>query len=262
MPPRLTTYQRKIQTLENRMNAEMTAATLSELQRLRRDLIIKLERLDKQRVKINKTDVLNKQYYSSRDMWHSFMDRLRKRLMKIVLAYLGLWVLMHETQAQRVTGLDVKIDWEQIARDYEADLAARIAQTTSSTQRFIARVITDWYHDPTMTLDDLYKTLKTSFGESKAKGIVSIENSHAHNMIIRAVATSVGAKTYWWKTMQDERVCRDEIIGPDRAKYEGCKALHGRVFPVTMEMPPRASHIGCRCKAILILPGGAVVSIV
>lgn len=261
MAYRLTAYQRKIQALEDKMNAEMTAITLAELQRLRRDLNIKLRRLDEQRYKITKGERLNKQFYSSRDMWHTFVDRLKKRLLKIMLAYFGLWILLHEEQVKQVTGMAVDINWDQIKRDYEADLAARIAQTASSTQRFVARVVTEWYHDPTATLDDLYKTLKTSFGDSKAKGIISAENSHAHNLIIGAIATATGAKTYWWKTKQDERVCTKDMIGPDRATYKGCRGLHGRVFPVTMPMPPRASHIGCRCKAILILPTGVEVHV-
>ena len=81
--PRLTSFDRKINTLHEKMQSEMEVAAQAELLRLWRDLNVKLRRIENNKLKIGKIDDigdLKKQYYLSTNLWAEFRDRLRKKI--------------------------------------------------------------------------------------------------------------------------------------------------------------------------------------
>ena len=255
--PRLTSFDRKINTLHEKMQSEMEVAAQAELLRLWRDLNVKLRRIENNKLKIGKIDDigdLKKQYYLSTNLWAEFRERLRKKITKIAFGFIALLILAYLDHAEEVTGIRGEIDERQMAKDYELDLAVRLAQTTTNMQRIIAKEVNDWYHNPHANKDDLIAKIESQFGDYRSKGIGIGEASIVHNDIVLAVANYVGANKWWWKSEKDRKVCDKKLKGPDGLTYNGCRQLHGHVFPITMRMPPESSHISCRCRPKLIFP--------
>jgi hypothetical protein len=255
--PRLTSFDRKINTLHEKMQSEIEAAAQTELLRLWRDLNVKLRRIENNKLKIGKVDdagELKKQYYLSSNLWAQFRELLRKRITKIAAGFIVLLILAYLDHAEEVTGIRGEIDEEQMIKDYELDLAIRLAQTTTNMQRIIAKEVNDWYHKPDAKRDDLIARIESQFGEYRSKGIGIGEASVIHNDIVLAVANYVGSKEWWWASRRNENTCHKKLRGPDGLIYNGCWELHGHVFPITMRMPPESSHFGCFCVPKLVYP--------
>jgi len=182
-------------------------------------------------------------------MWQIFLDRMMSRLIEALLSgYITLQGLI----AMRVTGEPLELDTDLIAQSLQSQLATRITHTTKTLKREVGRKIVSWYNSPGMTNQDIIKQLQPTFGAARASLISRTEITRLDALVQEDTARQLGITQWWWMTKRDQLVCKRPINGPDGKRYNGCRDLHGKVFNIGDKMPPDGSHIGCRCKAILI----------
>jgi hypothetical protein len=265
--PRATHHHRRARAHQSALSREIERITLAELQRLWRDLRIKLRRLDARRPKLATIEKrhLSKAAFFSHDIWAQFQERLLRRLWVVIKrsmnAYHKMWekhikdvataATVASAATEAVTAPTVPWDQEQVAAAHTAELEARILATVSGIQKSVGKLIAAWYHDPAASTPALVSDLEEAFSEQRAKNFASGEVSAVHNRVTDAVAASTGAVAFWVKTMLDENVCVHPMKGPDGGIWNGCRDLHGRVFSIWMPGPPFHKH--CRCERIPIV---------
>ena len=257
MPPRLSAYQRDIRNQCDQLDEVLTSITLAELQRLWRHLrakIMRIEAIRPQAPALQKGAGLAKQYTISQGLWDLFRQHLHDRLLTELMAGTITLDALHAQHLERLLGDPAHIDTGELARAMESELATRITRTTAALQRKVANRIVGWYNSPGSTVKDLLKELSPEFDVVRASLIGQTEVTRLNSKVQDAMAAKLGIGEWWWDTRNDQDVCVRRMRGPDGAYYKGCHELHGKRFPIGTPMPPDASHPGCRCSPILVLP--------
>jgi hypothetical protein len=212
------------------------------------------------RPKLNKRVTrLSKQFNVRQTMWERFREQLKKKLTREALA--GAAILL-ALQSKVLSDDDNDlIDRQAIARRYIDQLGQDIDGITDSIRRDISRKIIAFYNNPEMTFEQLIDSMRIPglIGAARAAMIAIDQIGKLHDHVMMDVADQLGIDRWWWKTMQDNKVCTHRLIGPDGGRYQGCRALHGKIFPIKLKGPPAASHVGCRCKRILITRTGGYI---
>lgn len=134
----------------------------------------------------------------------------------------------------------IEISGAEVARQFEADnvsafgnkpadmIAANIKaglqnEITAATAR-------GW------TTDELNARLRRWMDEARAKTISVTDTNNLMSTVTKIGMERAGVGFWVWQTMEDDRVC------------EECEPLHGRVYSINDEMPPK--HHNCRCIVV------------
>jgi hypothetical protein len=231
------------------MADQMEQIALSELNRLWRDVVVKLRPLANQRPPAQN---LKKASYYAPGLWADFHERMIVRLKEAIESGFVSLLALDNEYLEALFGAPLVIDSEAFAASFEPFLATRITQVTETLKRAVARKITRWYNTPGASMKDIVDALAPDFGLSRAHLIAQTEIASLNSAVQEKIAVSIGVTEFWWNTMRDQSVCKRPLRGPDGAMYKGCHALHGQVFKIGMKMPP--GHPMCRCSPILIMP--------
>jgi hypothetical protein len=249
---RRTEHQRRVDIAEAELEAMIQVIALEELNRLFRGVQLKLRRINQYRPKAHPNHTrLTKADVTGTSLWDLFRGRLRSRLME---ALLGGSISLYSLLTMRVADTPLTLDTDAIARELEYQVGERITQVTNTIKREVGRRIVAWYNSPGMPMQTIINQLRPAFGINRAELIASNEITELDSAVQFQIAAKLGIQKYWWGSKRDSLVCVKPITGPDGKIYNGCRELHGKVFDINMPMPPKGSHIKCRCKAHLILP--------
>ncbi len=248
-----TVHLRRLAREQSRIEAELQAVALSELQRAWRDVRLRLKQLDDQRPKVQQKTRLRKEAYFHADLWSMVTDRLKSRLMERITAGAVSLVAINNDYLLSVLGDGIELDTEAFANTFSEELGQRITQTTDTIRRSTSRKIVSWYNTPGRTLGDITDELTADFGDVRAERIARTEIAFLDEEVQNNTAEQLGIKAWWWSSKQDSEVCTRKLIGPDGQEYKGCRELHGKRFTMDQPGPPKGSHPNCRCDKILIL---------
>jgi hypothetical protein len=248
-----TVHLRKIAREQVRIEAELKAVALSELQRAWRDVRMRLKQLDEQRPKVQQKNRLRKDAYFHADLWSMVESRLRSRLMEKLAAGAIALVAINNDYLLSVLGDGIELDSEAFANQYSDLLGQRITKTTETIRLSTSRKIVSWYNTPESTLQDITNDLSGDFGEMRAERIARTEIAYLDDDVENNIATQLGITAWWWSSKRDSETCTRKLIGPDGNEYKGCRELHGKHFTMDQPGPPEGSHVNCRCKKVLIL---------
>ena len=136
-------------------------------------------------------------------------------------------------------GIEVGYDSYEVVRSYKA--AQKVSRTTDKVREEVGKKITDWFTSDA-PIDDLIESLSGQFGESRARLIAINETTTIGSFMTLDIMRSAGLEKWSWETRKDDIVCPI------------CGDLDGQIFTSRDDMPPDASHIGCRCGAAPVIP--------
>ena len=248
-----TVHLRRVAREQARIEAELQAVALSELQRAWRDVRMRLKQLDEQRPKTGQKTRLRKDAYYHADLWSMVADKLKSRLMDRIKAGAVSLVGISNEYLISVLGDGIELDSEAFANAYSEELGQRITKTTDTLRRSTSRKIVSWYNTPGRTLGDITSELSADFGQDRAERIARTEIAFLDDNVENNIADQLGIKQWWWSSKQDQSVCSRKLIGPDGNEYKGCRGLHGKRFTMDQPGPPGGSHPNCRCKKVLVI---------
>jgi hypothetical protein len=242
---RLTDAARQRSRLQAELQARIEQATHEELQWLWRRVRVKLRTASSQLRKVS--------FYENHAVWERFEERLHKRLIDLVAdGIVPLFTLEEAIARMQPLSDPFEFNYQAVLNQIEADLALQIRRVRVSTQRKVAARINQWFATPGETMEAAVRDLSPHFGRPRADLIAQTEITRAASLIQEHVAGVLGINQWWWQTKRDSLVCTKRLQGPDGAWYNGCRALHGRVFNVGQKMPP--GHPDCRCSSVLMRP--------
>lgn len=225
-----------------------------ELQRLFRSYKHKVRRIDQFRPKANvrgRPKLRKADYTTGTDLWDVFADRMQERLLNALTVGA---ISIHSIMAARWPDKVLEIDSEAIARQLQSGIGTMVTRVSKTIKRQVGRQIVGWYNTPGASMQTIVKQLMPTFDLTRAELIARTEITRLDSLVTEQIAQKIEATEWWWMTLRDQLVCTRNLTGPDGKTYAGCRALHGKTFKVGQPMPPDGSHIGCRCKAILIAP--------
>lgn len=225
-----------------------------ELQRLFRSYKHKVRRIDQFRPKANvrgRPKLRKADYTTGTDLWDVFADRMQERLLNALTVGA---ISIHSIMAARWPDTVLEIDSEAIARQLQSGIGTMVTRVSKAIKRQVGRKIVGWYNTPGASMQTIVKQLMPTFDLTRAELIARTEITRLDSLVTEQIAQKIEATEWWWMTLRDQLVCTRNLTGPDGKTYAGCRALHGKTFKVGQPMPPDGSHIGCRCKAILIAP--------
>ncbi len=146
-----------------------------------------------------------------------------------------------ETAWYAANGKDITIASGEVARDFisgnvNAFGSKPAIMIAENIRAGIKAEIAKAAADPNMTADMLNVRLRRWMDEARAKVISTTDTSNLLSAVTKLAMQKAGAGFWVWQTMEDDRVCAE------------CMPLHGRVYAITDEMPPK--HHNCRCYAV------------
>lgn len=252
---RRTEIQRRLTAEQRRIQDNLARVCAIELARLWRSTRLRIQRINAIRPKTRPQRVnLSKAFVASDSPWDIFTERMRRRLIDelkrgaLSLSVLNAMLVLGE-------GWEAKgweFDTDQFVRMIEPELATRITHVSRTLKRQVARHITAWYNSPDVSMQAVVDILRPAFGTERAALIAQNEITTLDSAVQERMANVMGIQEWWWMTKRDQIVCRSPLVGPDGRKYNGCRELHGKKFTIGQPMPPKGSHIGCRCSTRLI----------
>ena len=255
-PVRRTEIQRQVRYAKRELAEELQLVVQSELNTLYRNIQLKVRRVNAYRPggKIRPRAGLRKvsSEFVTTDMWELFQRRMQSRLMKALLS--GVVKLAALNSAYSLGVAPVEFDSDAFARTIEPEVGERIGKTTTALKREVGRNVVGWYNSPGVPMQFLFNQIQTKFGSARAWTIAQNEVTSLNSKVTENIMDQIGATDWWWSSHQDSLVCTKKIKGPDGRIYHGCRELHGKVFKRGQWMPPKGSHLGCRCDSIILIP--------
>jgi predicted ABC-type ATPase len=246
-----TQYERAIRESKQILEDTLTEVVSQEYSRAWRDIQSKVRRVDAQRNKTWGTNsTLRKANYASGNIWEMLKSRLQARL--VIELKSGALTLAMLSAAKLKVEKSFDFDPEAFVNNLLPEIGERITHAVTTLKRIVGKKILGWYNSPDVTYQDLVDDLKPQFGVNKAALIAQQEVAVLNMKVQEHLGQQLELRDWWWSSHQDQLVCKKPILGPDGKMYNGCRALHGKVFTSNMRMPPDGSHIGC------VLPGQIV----
>lgn len=241
---RLTVFNRQKAKIHAQITRDMEYEMHLELQALWRGIRRKLTRLNRLKIK--------KSVFYQTDMYGQFQERMYDRLISVLES--GLMSLFElETAIWAMRTIEpFTFSYESVLETLRPEIAHLITRTTNYTKRKVAKRVVQWFNTPGEPIKDIVRDLQPTFGLERAHLIAQTEITDLNSRVQQHVASQLGIQTWWWQTKRDHLVCVKPIIGPDGNTYKGCRELHGKRFSITLPMPPKGSHPGCRCDGVLI----------
>jgi hypothetical protein len=185
-------------------------------------------------------------FYDTQSIWAMFMERLENRL-SMSLAQGMLTLAQIEVAYHQDKGEVFSIDPAEMVEAYKPDIGTLIGYIGDETREKVAAEVAKFYNTDGMTMGDLVEKLNTHFELPRARLIAMNETTALNSHVVSETMTRLGKNKWKWYTHQDEVVCTQSLQAPDGTTVNGCKALHGMEFDINQPMPPKGSHIGCRC---------------
>jgi hypothetical protein len=233
----------------------------TEMVGLRRQLVLRLRRLQANKPQAVTKARLYKQSVISDSLWQSFLTRLKSRLVPLLRAGAIDLVELDRLYRERqpVAGMDSDVIADSLRSTVEdsaflQEFEANLEVSVENMRRTVSGAVLDWYHTPGATLADVTAQLEPIFGAYNAERIAVTEMTALNARVQRAEAEQIGATTWVFQSMRDEVVCVHYVVGPDGAGYDGCRALHGKAFDINDALMPAATHKACRCYPVFQPP--------
>lgn len=242
---RITQHNRQQQKLTDELQEKLTKAVQKELSWLWRWVVRFLHK-----AKLNKAEVVP---LEGAALWDEFQKRMHESLIKVIYSVDSLAIIERNLDFLISRGIDLNdFSTIDVMDGFIDTIADRVTLITVSTKKKIANRLARWYKTPGDSMQDVINDLKDTFGVTRAELIAQTEITEMDSRITDNMMQVLGDDVWWWETMRDQLVCVSRLVGPDGKIYRGCRELHGKRFQRGMNMPPKGSHPGCRCKAKIV----------
>jgi hypothetical protein len=106
--------------------------------------------------------------------------------------------------------------------------------------------ITEKVNSGEITPESAVSQIENIFGENSANTIGDFEVGNIIGQMTYEVMTRHKMKDWRWRHLGSDEPCSSLLIVNGR-EYNGCEELEGKVFPISVVMPPEAAHLHCHC---------------
>ena len=148
------------------------------------------------------------------------------------------WIGATEKAFWTAKGKTYVYDPAQLVKDYQDRIGTKITNIADDTRESVQEKIASWYEEKG-SLGDLTESLSSDFSETRAELIARTECGNVAAEVAADLMEQLGLTVWYWDAFLDWITC------------PMCMDLHGQQFMAGDDMPPDASHPGCRCSVAL-----------